>query len=67
SELDESDESLGKKIRNAKTSKIPYLLVLGDKEIESETITVEKREGGSEKETLEKFIKKLKEEIKNKK
>ncbi|MEK7558392.1 MAG: threonine--tRNA ligase [Patescibacteria group bacterium] len=66
-ELDESNESLGKKIRNAKTSKVPYFLVLGDKEVESETITVESRAGGSEKETLKNLIEKLKEEITNKK
>ncbi|MEK9176715.1 MAG: threonine--tRNA ligase, partial [Patescibacteria group bacterium] len=44
-ELDDANESLGKKIRNAKTEKIPYLLVVGDKEVESGTVTVEGREG----------------------
>lgn len=66
-ELDRSDETLGKKIRNAKTKKIPYLLVLGDKEVESNTVTMEKREAGSGKETLENFIEKAKQEILNKK
>ncbi|OGZ03675.1 MAG: threonine--tRNA ligase [Candidatus Lloydbacteria bacterium RIFCSPHIGHO2_01_FULL_41_20] len=66
-ELDGSNESLGKKIRNAKTSKVPYFLVLGDKEAESETVTVESRSGSSEKETLENLIEKLKKEINNKK
>ena len=42
-ELDESNESLGKKIRNAKTDKIPYVLVIGDKEIEAKAVTVEGR------------------------
>jgi len=42
-ELDESNESLGKKIRNAKTEKIPYVLVIGDKEIEAKAVTVEGR------------------------
>ncbi len=42
-ELDESNESLGKKIRNAKTEKIPYVLVIGDKEIEARAVTVEGR------------------------
>ncbi|MEK7662440.1 MAG: threonine--tRNA ligase [Patescibacteria group bacterium] len=66
-EIDESNETLGKKIRNAKMQKIPYLLVVGDKEMESETITVENRAGTSLKETLESLVSKLKEEIKNKK
>lgn len=38
-----SDETLGKRIREAKTTKIPYQIVIGDKEIESNTITVEGR------------------------
>ncbi|MEK7494749.1 MAG: threonine--tRNA ligase [Patescibacteria group bacterium] len=46
-ELDASDESLGKRIRNAKLQKVPYLLVVGDKEVESQTITLENREEGS--------------------
>ncbi len=46
-EVDTANESLGKKIRNAKQQKIPYLLVVGDKEAESDTVTVEMR--GDEK------------------
>lgn len=46
-ELDESNESLGKKIRNAKLSKIPYLLVIGDKEIEAKSVTLESRDQGN--------------------
>ena len=34
-DVDDANESLGKKIRNAKTEKIPYLLVVGDKEVEA--------------------------------
>lgn len=45
--LDASNESLGKRIRNAKLSKIPYLLVIGEKEIESGNVTLEGR--GEEK------------------
>ncbi len=40
---DDMNETLGKKIRNAKMDKVPYLLVLGDKEVESKGVTVEKR------------------------
>jgi threonyl-tRNA synthetase len=46
SSLDDSSESLGKKIRNAKVEKIPYLLVVGDKEIEDQTVSVESRDKG---------------------
>ncbi len=46
-ELDQSGDSLGKKIRNAKTEKIPYVLVIGDKEVEAKTVTVENRDKGN--------------------
>lgn len=46
-ELDGSNESLGKKIRNAKLSKIPYLLVVGDKEVEAKSVTLESRDEGN--------------------
>jgi threonyl-tRNA synthetase len=45
-ELDNANESLGKKIRNAKTEKIPYLLVVGDTEVEAKTISVDSRDDG---------------------
>lgn len=64
-ELDESNETLGKKIRNAKMQKVPYLIVLGDKEMEEKMITVERRgaEKG-EKISLADFTKNILEEIK---
>lgn len=46
-ELDASDESLGKRIRTAKMQKVPYLVVIGDKEVEARSITLEHREDGS--------------------
>ncbi len=63
-ELDGSNESLGKKIRQAKIEKIPYFLVIGDKEIESGTVTLESRDNGnlgalSIDEVLEKFNKEI--------
>jgi threonyl-tRNA synthetase len=45
-ELDDSDESLGKKIRTGKTEKIPYLLVVGDAEVEAKTVSAESRDAG---------------------
>ncbi len=67
-ELDETNESLGKKIRAAEMQKIPYLLVVGDKEKDTESVNVRTR---SKKETetvkTEKFIEKIIKEIKEKK
>jgi threonyl-tRNA synthetase len=45
-DIDDANESLGKKIRNATVEKIPYLLVVGDKEVADETVTVESRSAG---------------------
>ncbi len=67
-ELDESNESLSKKIRTAKMQKIPYLVIIGDKEKESKKLTVEGRNNEKiENIAVPKFIEKLSEEIKNKK
>jgi len=65
SELNTDDESLGKKIRGAKIQKVPYFLVLGEKEKEENMVTVEKREGGSAKMTVEDFINNISTEIKD--
>ena len=43
-DVDDDNDSLGKRIRNAKGEKIPYLLVVGDKEIEEYAVSVESRE-----------------------
>lgn len=67
-EIDDSNESIGKKIREAEKEKIPYMLVLGDKEIEAGAVAV--RAKGSRDIVAMKtdeFINKLREEIKNKK
>ncbi|MGH7141104.1 MAG: threonine--tRNA ligase [Minisyncoccia bacterium] len=63
-ELDDSGESLGKKIRSAKEMKIPYLLVIGDEEVNNGTATLESRDAGKIGALLiEKIIEKLCEEI----
>ena len=65
-ELDDGDDALGKKIRNGKLAKIPYLLVLGEKEKSTETVTAEGREG--EKLAgipLVKFLETISQKIKN--
>ncbi len=62
-ELDESNESLGKKIRAAKTLKVPYLLVIGAEEVASQTATLEGRNGKIGALAVSDIIQKLKEEI----
>lgn len=44
-ELDDRNESMGKKIRESQMQKIPYSLVVGDKEMEAGTVAVRKRGG----------------------
>ena len=63
-EADVSDESVGKKIRNAARLKIPYVLVVGDKEVAGEDWQVRVR-GEEEQITLSKtdFIARVQEEI----
>ena len=46
-ELDDSKDSMGKKIRNAKQAKLPYFIVIGDKEVAEKTVTLESRDGDS--------------------
>jgi len=63
-ELDNSNETLGKKIRNAQMEKVNYMIILGDKEKEKELISVRKRNGESEKDiNLKDFIKRVKKEV----
>ena len=65
-ELDDSNESLGKKVRNAKTDKVPYVAVEGDKEVRDMKISLESRDKGKLGEfEINKLISKLVEEIKN--
>lgn len=67
-ELDDAEVNLGGKVRDAKNNKIPYWIVLGDKEIEAKKITLESRDAGQLGQfSKEELIKKLLEEIKNKK
>ncbi len=49
-EIDDADENLGKKVRAAKVEKVPYFIVIGDKEVTDKTLTLENR--SSEKATL---------------
>lgn len=63
-EIDERNEKLGYKIREAQTQKIPYALVLGDREEEAEEVNVRKYgEKATEILSIEKFINHLLEEV----
>ena len=67
-ELDDGDESLGKRIRNAEKQKTPYILVVGEKEQKDKSVAVRKRGQGDLGATkLDKFIEKIKKEIEEKK
>lgn len=67
-ELDDNDMNLGTKVRDAKNNKLPYWIVIGDKEIEAKKITLESRDKGQLGQiSKEELLKKLSEEIKNKK
>ncbi len=67
-EIDASDESLGKRIRKAEKQKIPYILVVGEKEMNDNLISIRSREKNDEgtMKTSE-FLEKIKKEIREKK
>ena len=66
-ELDDSNEKIGYKIRKAQLEKVPYMLVIGAKEIEEKVVAVRSRKAGYiGKMSIEKFINKIKEDIENK-
>ena len=65
-EVDERAEKIGYKIREAQLQKIPYMLVVGDKEEESKEVGVRNRKDGDlGAMKLEDFVSKIDEEIKN--
>jgi threonyl-tRNA synthetase len=56
-EIDERDETLEKKIRDAEIQKIPYVLVVGDREVKAKKVALRSREKGDEGEiALESFL-----------
>lgn len=63
-EMDTRSEKIGYKIREAQTQKIPYMLVVGQKEEEDGTVSVRSRSEGDEgAKSLAVFIREIKEEI----
>jgi threonyl-tRNA synthetase len=66
-ELDSSDETLGKRIRNGQAEKIPYLVIVGEKEEKNKSINVRKRGEEEQKEIkLEEFANQIQKEIREK-
>lgn len=66
-EYDDRSEKIGYKIREAQLEKIPYMLIVGDKEMESGTVSVRSRRDGDKGSVkVEDFITAIKEEIDNK-
>jgi len=65
--IDARNESLNKRIREATVKKIPYILIVGDKEISGQTISVRKRIDGDQGAIkVSDFVLQIQEEIKNK-
>lgn len=65
--FDERSEKIGYKIRDWETQKVPYMLIVGEKEIENETVSVRKhREGDKGSQKLDDFKKFILEEIHSK-
>lgn len=61
--LDSRNESIGKKIREGEMQKIPYLLIIGDREAAAQTVAVRERGAGDKGVmTLEQFLATLKQE-----
>ncbi|MBM4152124.1 MAG: threonine--tRNA ligase [Kiritimatiellaceae bacterium] len=64
--VDLKSGKIGAKIRNAQMDKVPYMLVLGAKEIENGTVAVRDRTGAQETVTLIDFVEKLKAAVQDK-
>ena len=65
-ELDNSEEKIGYKIRKAQLEKVPYMLVIGDKEVEANAVGVRSRKDGDiGAMPVDKFIEEIKYEVEN--
>jgi len=66
-ELSEANESLSKRIREAELMKIPYVLVVGEKEQKNGTVAARTRKGDEGSQNLDDFLKNIRENIERKK
>ncbi|MFA5090265.1 MAG: threonine--tRNA ligase [Candidatus Omnitrophota bacterium] len=63
-EIDERQETLEKRIRQGELDKVPYILVVGEREVKSETVSLRQRQQGMQGScSLDEFKKKLKSQI----
>ncbi len=63
-QLDDRNEKIGKKIREAQVQKVPFMLIVGEKEAESGTVAVRQRHGGDlGAMTLDDFISRMQKDI----
>lgn len=66
-EIDDTSSKINAKIRNAELNKIPYMAIVGDKEALNNTISIRKHRAGDQGTcTIDEFIKKLTEEVEEK-
>ena len=66
-EIDDRSEKIGYKIREAQLEKVPYMLLVGDKDIEYNTVSIrDRRDGDIGSMSIEEFIAKITEEVANK-
>ncbi len=62
-ELDDRSERLQAKIRDAQMEKVPYMLVLGDAEVDEKSVTIRTRDAVQDKQSIEEFVKRVKQDI----
>ena len=63
--IDDRNETIGKKIRESELSKVPYMIIIGEKEVENKNVSLRKRKDGDIGNfTLDAVVKKLQNEIK---
>ncbi len=65
-DVDDTNETISKKIRNAEKEWIPFIIVIGEKEVKEKTLTVRIRGKGQEKMTLEELLARIRIETEGK-
>ena len=65
-ETDHRNEKIGKKIRDTQLEKVPYMLVVGDKEAETGDVAVRNRKGGQTVMSFDAFVEQMKAEVDSK-
>jgi threonyl-tRNA synthetase len=66
-EIDDRSEKIGKKIRDTELAKVPVMLIIGEKEVNEQKVSVRRQGKGDEgSKTLEEVIENIKQEVENK-